>query len=68
MTTVKLRFYSPDRVIVHIEADHPALPALKPQSIFASTYSRAGQIIAYDLAFPRSDKERLRALLKTFEE
>jgi hypothetical protein len=53
-------------MIVHIDANHPAVAALKPQSLFASTYSRAGEVIAYDLAFPRSEKERLRALLKTF--
>jgi hypothetical protein len=42
----------------------PAVATLKPQSLFTSTYSRGGQVIAYDLAFPRTEKNRLRALLE----
>lgn len=58
-----IRPYGRGKIAIHVSASHPALKALKTGALFTATYSKAGEIVAYDLAYPASEGERLRRLL-----
>lgn len=62
MNSGKIRPYGRDRIALHLAADHPACDELREAALFVSTYSRAGRVIAFDFAFPKSEAERLREI------
>jgi hypothetical protein len=63
-----IRPYGRNRIAVHLPAGHPALDDLQAQALFVTSYSKAGQVIAFDLAFPAREAERLRRLLAEIED
>ena len=62
-----IRPYGRGKIAIHLPASHPALKALKAGALFAVTYSKAGEIVAYDLAYPASEADRLRRIVAEIE-
>lgn len=61
---IDIRPYGRGRIVVYLEAGHPALKRLRRRALFAVKYHKAGAVVGYDLCFPADQAERLQAELE----